>query len=136
MRHQKPNTDEITKPRALPPDFVAGLPSFCAPISAEDEPSVAVWVDFWSVRPLGDPEVDYVRGQAYAAEAIWYAQVEKSQPEWLDVFITWMMFCCFEEGRPPGPLELGFLDEIRRTAPETFGRMTARIYEQYPCLRN
>jgi hypothetical protein len=123
------------EPTVLPPDFVAGLPSFCAPISWGNPP-VSVWIDFWAVCSSGDAEIDYARGRDYATEAIWYAQVEKSQPKWLDIFVNWMMFCCFEEGRPLGPLELGFLDQIRRTAPETFERLQARFYEQYPSLRN
>lgn len=116
-------------------EYLASLPSFCAPIFEDDDPSQAKWVDFWALKPLGDVEIDHLIGEACAHEAIWYGR-QNSQPEFVDLVITWMLFGLIEEGRRPGPLEQSFLNEVRRDDPAAFDRIAMRLVALYPHLRN
>jgi hypothetical protein len=127
---------EITgKAAALPADYIARLPSFCVPIQDEGDPTLAIWIDFWAVKPFGDEPIDRLRGEAYAHEAIWYAH-QRAQPEFLELVVIWMMYGLFDEGVGPGPLEQGFLDQIQRDEPSVFDRIVISLGRLYPQLRN
>jgi hypothetical protein len=108
--------------------FVVGhaekFPTFCAVAFRNDNRDVVKWIDFWAVKPCGDPAADYARGRGYADEAIWHVRAT-GQPVFIECVLVFMsMKLC---DRDAGELEQGFVDRIVNDFPDAMDEVITRL---------
>jgi len=82
------------------------------------------WIDFWAVKPCGDPAADYARGQRYADEAIWHARAT-GQPVFVECVLMFMSMKL--RHRDAGELEQGFVDRIVNAFPHAMDEVIVRL---------
>jgi hypothetical protein len=92
-------------------DRLDDLPTFCAFVCRDNDPAVAVWIDFWAVEPCDSGEADYLRGQRYADEAIWHVRAT-GQRVFIECVLIYMAIKLREDDRRACGLEHGFIDRI------------------------
>jgi len=119
----------------IPIEKLASLPTFCAPILKDGDPSVAVWIDFWAVEPCGNTDADYERGQFYGEEAIWYAH-DHNQPAFIECVMIFMGKKLDDRHRCQSPLESGFFDRVVKDYPDVLDKISMRIAQHRPEVLN
>lgn len=107
------------------------FPTFCAVALRNQDPAVVTWIDFWAVKPCGDPAADYARGRRYADEAIWHAR-ETGQPVFIECVLVFMSMKL--RHRNAGELERGFVDRIVSDFPHAIDKVIIRL-SQYRLKR-
>jgi hypothetical protein len=126
----------------------AGLPSFCKPLQSDgmlvaskvilapDDPLAGDGIDYWAVEGCGDDEIDRVRGETYADEALAYARLTEI-PQFVDLIITWMAVFALQQGRQMhelGALEKAFIDTAISQDPALTNRFLERFRTLHPHL--
>jgi hypothetical protein len=120
---------------SVPIEKLASLPTFCAPILKDGDPSIAVWIDFWAVEPYGNAEADYERGQHYGEEAIVYMH-DYDQPAFIECVMIFMGKKLHDSRRCQSPLELGFFDRVVKDYPDVMEKIFMRIFKHHPEVLN
>src|SRR6266853_6682582 len=105
-------------------DHVGGFPTFCAVAFRNENRAAVTWIDFWAVKPCGDPAADYARGQQYADEAIWHARTT-DQPVFIECVLMFMSMKLHD--RDAGELERGFVDRIVNDFPDAMDEVIIRL---------
>lgn len=100
------------------------FPTFCAVSFRGGDDAVAPSVDFWAVRPCGDPAADYARGQRYGDEAIGHVRVT-GQPVFIECVLVFMSMKL--RHRDAGELEKGFVDRIAGDFPDAMDGVMQRL---------
>lgn len=100
------------------------FPTFCAVAFRNDDRATVTWIDFWAVKPCGDPVADYARGQRYADEAIWHVQTT-GQPVFIECVLVFMSIKL--RHRDAGELEQGFVDRIVDDFPDAMNEVIIRL---------
>jgi hypothetical protein len=103
-------------------DHAGRFPTFCA-VAFRNERQ-AGWIDFWAVKPSGDPAVDYARGQRYADEAIRHVRTT-GQPVFIECVLVFMSMKL--RHREAGELERGFIDRIVNEFPNAMDDVIVRL---------
>ncbi len=116
-------------------DRLDDLPTFCAFICQDDNPSVVTWIDFWAVEPCGSREADYLQGQRYADEAIWHVWTT-GQHVFVECVLMFIAMKLRENDRPAGGLEHGFVDRIVRHFPGAIDNVLMRSLRRHPAAPN
>jgi hypothetical protein len=105
-------------------DHAGGFPTFCAVAFRNENRAAVTWIDFWAVKPCGDPAADYARGQRYADEAIWHARAT-GQPVFIECVLMFMSMKL--RHRDAGELEQGFVDRIANAFPHAMDEVIIRL---------
>ncbi len=116
-------------------DRLDDLPTFCAFICQDDNPSVVTSIDFWAVEPCGSREADYLQGQRYADEAIWHVWTT-GQHVFVECVLMFIAMKLRENDRPAGGLEHGFVDRIVRHFPGAIDNVLMRSLRRHPAALN
>jgi len=82
------------------------------------------WIDFWAVKPCGDPAADYARRQRYADEAIRHVRTTR-QPVFIECVLMFMSMKL--RHRDAGELEQGFVDGIATDFPHAVDEIIIRL---------
>jgi hypothetical protein len=113
----------------------ADLPTFCEPVLKEDDPTMAIGIDFWPATLndllLGDERVDYDVGDLFGQEAVWFIR-HRHSPALLGAVLIWMGFRLHDERRCPGPLERGFLDRVKAECPDAVDWVVMEYFRHHP----
>jgi hypothetical protein len=113
------------------------LPTFCEPIIKDDDPSMAIGINFWPPKldellvGVADPQADYELGVLFGDEAICFIR-DRYGPALLTVVLMFMGERLYREQRCPGPLERGFLDRIRDDCPDVVDAVVMEHFRQHP----
>jgi hypothetical protein len=105
-------------------DHAGRFPTFCAVAFRNENRAAVTWIDFWAVKPCGDPAHDYTRGQSYADEAIWHARAT-GQPVFIECVLMFMSMKL--RHRDAGELEQGFVDRIANAFPHAMDDVIIRL---------
>ena len=105
-------------------DHAGRFPTFCAVAFRSEDRAAVTWVDFWAVKPCGDPAADYARGQRYADEAIRHARAT-GQPVFIECVLMFMSMKL--RHRDAGELEQGFVDRIANDFPHAMDEVIIRL---------
>lgn len=105
-------------------DHAGRFPTFCAVAFRSKDREVATWIDFWAVKPCGDPAADYARGRRYADEAIGHARTT-GQPVFIECVLIFMSMKL--RHRDAGELEQGFVDRITSDFPHAMDEVIIRL---------
>jgi hypothetical protein len=116
-------------------DRLDDLPTFCAFICQDDNPTVVAWIDFWAVEPCGSRDADYLQGQRYADEAIWHVWTT-GQQAFVECVLMFIAMKLRENDRPAGSLEHGFVDRIVRHFPGAIDNVLMRSLRRHPAAPN
>ncbi len=111
------------------------LPTFCAFVCQDNNPSVVAWIDFWAVEPCDSGEADYLRGQRYADEAIWHVQAT-GQRVFIECVLIYMAIKLREDDRRACGLEHGFIDRIAGYFPGAVDTALARTLRRHEPVLN
>jgi hypothetical protein len=111
------------------------LPTFCAFVCQDNNPSVVAWIDFWAVEPCDSGEADYLRGQRYADEAIWHVQAT-GQRVFIECVLIYMAIKLREDDRRACGLEHGFIDRIAGYFPGAVDKALARTLRRHAPVLN
>jgi hypothetical protein len=109
------------------------LPTFCAFVCQDNNPSVVAWIDFWAVEPCDSG--DYLRGQRYADEAIWHVQAT-GQRVFIECVLIYMAIKLREDDRHACGLEHGFIDRIAGFFPGAVDNALARTLRRHTPVLN
>jgi hypothetical protein len=118
----------------IPVASLAHFPTFCAPVLKDDDPSLAMGINFWAVEPIGDAEIDYALGDLYGQEAVCF--LREHEPSFLTCVFMWMGARLLDDERCPGPLELGFIERVRTQRPDAIDRVVMDYYRYLPGKMN
>jgi hypothetical protein len=115
------------------------LPTFCELIVGDEDPSMAVAVDFWPAKLNeyllgdsclpGDELIDL--GDLFGREAIWFIRNQRGA-RLLVLILNAMGKRLHEERRCPGPLERGFLDRVKADCPNEVDAVVMWHFRQHP----
>ncbi len=111
------------------------LPTFCAFVCQDNNPSVVAWIDFWAVEPCDSGEADYLRGQRYADEAIWHVQ-STGQRVFIECVLIYMAIKLREDDRRACGLEHGFIDRIAGHFPGAVDNAISRTLRHHALVLN
>jgi hypothetical protein len=121
------------------------IPTFCELILKEDDPTMAVGIDFWPAtlndlllgEPClpGDERIDYDLGDLFGQEAVWFIR-HRHGPALLAAILMWMGYRLHNEQRCPGLLEHGFLDRIKSDCPDGVDWVVMEHFRHHPEQRN
>jgi hypothetical protein len=106
------------------------LPTFCARISTDDDPS-QVRFNFWAVEPTGDDWLDNQLGDLFGREAVQYMR-ERVQPGFLTCVLMFMGAQLLDDERCPGPLERAFIERVRSDCPEAVDHFFILMHKHHP----
>jgi hypothetical protein len=113
-------------------DRAGRFPTFCAVAFRNDDREAVTWIDFWAVKPCGDPASDYARGRRYADEAIWHARTT-GQPVFIECVLIFMSMKL--RHRDAGALEQGFVDRIISDFPHAMDEAIIRLSRHHRLKR-
>jgi hypothetical protein len=111
------------------------LPTFCAFVCQDHNPSVVAWIDFWAVKPCDSGEADYLRGQRYADEAIWHVQAT-GQRVFIECVLIYMAIKLRADDRRACGLEHGFIDRIAGYFPGAIDKALSRTLRRHAPVLN
>ncbi|SRR5579871_98176 len=117
----------ITQSAPFIVDHAEKFPTFCSVAFRTENRAVVASIDFWAVKPCGDPAADYARGRRYADEAIWHAHAT-GQPVFIECVLVFMSMKL--RHRDAGELEQGFVDRITSDFPDAMDGVIVRISQQ------
>jgi hypothetical protein len=80
-----------------------------------DDPTMATWIDGWSVEPTGDHVTDWNRGQDFADIAVAYARI-KREPAWIGFILASIHYKVRSGLMTAGSIEGGFFTRIAKLA--------------------
>ena len=126
------NNPEPVTVGGIPVDLLVGrFPTFCVPIPRDDDPTLAIGINFWAPSPIGDAEFDYTLGELHAQEALDFVR-DHNEFEFFCAVFNWMGARLFYEERCVGPMERGFVDGIRTRDPGVVERFLMTWHQQHP----
>ncbi len=105
-------------------DHAGRFPTFCSVGFRNNDRKVVTWIDFWAVKPCGDPAADYTRGRRYADEAIKHARTT-DQPAFIECVLVFMSMKL--RHRDACELEQGFVDRIAIDFPHAMDAVIIRL---------
>jgi len=116
-------------------DHLVDLPTFCALICQDSNPSIVRWIDFWAVEPCGIGAADYLRGQRYAEEAIWHVR-STGQDVFIECVLMFIAIKLRQTDRCASKLEHGFVDRIACHYPDALDNVLMRSLRYRPATLN
>jgi hypothetical protein len=115
----------------IPVEGLSHFPTFCTPVLKDDDPALAIAINFWAVNPTGDAEADLFLGDLYGQETVAFIRAH-DEPAFLGCVLMWMGARLLDDERCVGPLERGFLDRVRTDCPEAVDRFLMTYFQYHP----